>query len=282
VSDESHQLVVRRIVVGLDASPHSLAALEAAADLAARLEAELVGMFVEDINLLRLAELPFAREVGTFSGTRRRLDLSQVERQLRAQAERARRALAMHADRVQVRWSFQVTRGGVAPELLTGASDADLVVLGRTSQPLRTTRRLGSTARGVASEATCPALVVSCARQLRLPVLVVMDDSQLAWKALAVAASLVREEDRHLAIFVLAQGMDAAKRLKVEVADWLRQSELVARYRLLGQPRLGRLAEMIEREGCGTLVVPAQSPLLDNAAILVLLDELELPVLLVR
>jgi nucleotide-binding universal stress UspA family protein len=282
VSGESRELMIRRIVVGLDASPHSLAALEAAADLAARLEAELVGTFVEDINLLRLAELPFALEVGTFSGTRRRLDLCQVERQLQVQAERARRALAMHADRVQVRWSFQVTRGGVAPELLSAASDADLVIVGRTSQPLSTTRRLGSTARGVASGATCPALVVSCGRPLRLPVLVVMDGSQIAWKALAVAASLVREEDRHLAIFVLARGMDAAQQLKGEVADWLREHALVARYRLVARPSLSTLSEMVEREGCGTIVLPAQSALLESGAILVLLDELELPVLLVR
>ncbi|MBK7177644.1 MAG: universal stress protein [Chloroflexi bacterium] len=54
---------IQRILVALDASPHSLAALEAAIDLAERLDAELQGLFVEDINLLRLAQLPFAREL---------------------------------------------------------------------------------------------------------------------------------------------------------------------------------------------------------------------------
>ena len=53
----------RRIVVALDASSHSHAALAAAVALAGRLQAELQGIFVEDVNLLRLAELPFAREV---------------------------------------------------------------------------------------------------------------------------------------------------------------------------------------------------------------------------
>jgi nucleotide-binding universal stress UspA family protein len=282
VSDESRELPIRRIVVGLDASPHSLAALEAAADLAARLEAELVGMFVEDINLLRLAELPFAREVGIFSGTRRRLDSGQVQRQLQAQAERARRALEGHARRVQVHWTFQVTRGVVASELLSAASEADLVILGRTSRPLGARPQLGSTARGVAAEATCSALVVSYGRQLRLPVLVVMDGSQHAWKAMAVAASLVREEDRHLAVFILAHDMDAAQQLKARVTDWLRERKLLARYRLLARPSASRLAEMIEREGCGTLVLPAVSRVLDSSAVMSLLDELQQPVLVVR
>ena len=46
---------IRRILVALDASPHSQAALQAASELAAALKAELVGIFVEDVNLLHLA-----------------------------------------------------------------------------------------------------------------------------------------------------------------------------------------------------------------------------------
>jgi len=282
VSEEAHQLVIRRILVGLDASRHSLAALEAAADLAARMEAELVGLFVEDINLLRLAELPFAREVGGFSATRRRLDSRQLERQLHVQAQRARRALEAQARRVQVHWSFKVTRGGVALELLSAASEADLVILGRAGHFASGTGHLGSTARGVVSGATCSALVMTQGRQLRLPVLVVFDGSPLAWKTLSVAAGLVREEDRHLAVFVLAEGMQEAQGLKRKLAKWLRERDLVARYRLLAKTSLGRLLESIEREGCGTLVLPAASVYLEGAELLTLLDELEIPVLLVR
>src|SRR5512143_1804987 len=51
-----------RIWVALDESPRSAAALTAAADLAAGLDAELAGLFVEDISLQHLIGLPFARE----------------------------------------------------------------------------------------------------------------------------------------------------------------------------------------------------------------------------
>ena len=70
---------IRRILVALDASTHSLAALETAAGLAARLEAELVGLFVEDINLLRAAELPFARETSFYSSSLRPLERGELE-----------------------------------------------------------------------------------------------------------------------------------------------------------------------------------------------------------
>ncbi len=60
-----------RILVAIDTSPHGRAALEAAADLAAASSAELCGLFVEDLNLLRLAGLPFAHEIEFASATPR-------------------------------------------------------------------------------------------------------------------------------------------------------------------------------------------------------------------
>jgi len=62
---------IRRVIVGLEPASRNAAKLEAAARLAARMEAELVGLFVENIDLLHFAGLPFAREVGFASATRR-------------------------------------------------------------------------------------------------------------------------------------------------------------------------------------------------------------------
>ena len=88
MSNADREGSVRRILVALDASPHSLAALRAAAELAADLDAELVGIFVEDINLLRLSDLPLASEVTIYTTTSRRLNRQEIERQLRSQAVR--------------------------------------------------------------------------------------------------------------------------------------------------------------------------------------------------
>src|SRR5215207_6945347 len=58
---------VEYILVALDMSPHSEAALAAAAELAVALGLELRGLYVEDINLLRLCGLPFGIEYGSFT-----------------------------------------------------------------------------------------------------------------------------------------------------------------------------------------------------------------------
>ena len=180
---------IRRILVALDASPHSQAALEAASELADVLKAELVGIFVEDVNLLRLAGLPFAREVGYPSGTDRPLDSASMEREIRIQAEQARQTLASVAVRRQIRWSFRVVRGQVATELLSAAQEADLLVLGRASWALTRQVRLGATAAWLwlrrRAQCCCCNMATICQ-----PVQLVYDESPAARQALATAAQL--------------------------------------------------------------------------------------------
>ncbi|MBK6326147.1 MAG: universal stress protein [Chloroflexi bacterium] len=109
---------IQRILVALDASPHSLAALEAAIDLAERLDAELQGLFVEDINLLRLAQLPFARELRYPLPGSQKVDTLHMEEQLRGQAAQAQRLFQQLAEDHKIKHSFTVVRGVVASSLL--------------------------------------------------------------------------------------------------------------------------------------------------------------------
>jgi nucleotide-binding universal stress UspA family protein len=282
VSEETDELTIRRILVALDASRQSLAALEAATDLGARMQAELIGLFVEDVNLLRLAELPFAQEVGSYSAGQRQLTPARIEEQLRAQAERARRSLQAHAERASVPWSFEVARGVVTTAVLTAASRVDLVILGRTGHAAASPLALGSTAQGVASAAGCHTLVISHARKLRLPVLLLFDDSPLARRSLAVACSLLQEQDRHLIIFALGSDPDSAARAKQRAAEWLVVRGLEARFQLLTRPSAADLVDRIEREGCGMLVLPTHSKHLDGTVIMDVLAAMDLPALLVR
>ena len=118
----------RRIVVALDASAPGKTALEAAAGLAARLEAELLAVFVEDLDLLHLAGLPFACEIGYPSAIRRELDVSAMERTLRLLADEARRSVALVAERVPLKWTFEVARGSLTEPLLASAAEAELII----------------------------------------------------------------------------------------------------------------------------------------------------------
>ena len=280
--DEDQGLIIRRILVALDASPHSLAALEAAAALAANLQAELVGLFVEDADLLKLAELPFARELGLYSAASRPLDSAQMERQLRTRARRAEQALTTAAERAQVRWSFRVARGAIAAELLAAAAEADLISLGKVGWSLAGRRRVGSTTQAVLSQALNSALILQHGFHLGPPVVLVYNGSTLARKALAIAARLVGEKGADLLILVAADEPGEAQLLQAQASEWLQGRGPEARFRQLTLAAVPKLTQPLEAQGCGTLVLPVESSLLQDEALLALLEDLDFPVLLIR
>src|SRR3546814_6248904 len=78
--------------------------LELAAALAAANACELRGLYVEDQDLLHLAELPFAREVQISQAISRTLKREQLLQDLRAQAGVARAAMMHQAARHRIAW----------------------------------------------------------------------------------------------------------------------------------------------------------------------------------
>jgi nucleotide-binding universal stress UspA family protein len=120
----------RRILVALDASRESRRALERSVEMATRLRAELVGLFVEDVNLLRMAAFPDTRVFAPGSSACE-IDVATLERALRAAAAESRRLLETTAQRHAVPCAFRVVRGVVAAELVAGSDVGDLVIVDR-------------------------------------------------------------------------------------------------------------------------------------------------------
>ena len=276
------QLSIRRILVALDASPASLSALQNAVELAARLGAELIGLFVEDINLLRAAQLPLAREVSFFSTTLRRLESVDLERQLRAQAQQVRRILARTARDRGVEWHFRITRGAVAGEVLAAGAGADLMVLGKIGRSLPGFRRTGSTVRMMITQRPGLTLIWQAGVRLTLPVLVVYDGSQRARKGLRAGGHLIRARNGRLAVFVVAEDEAGARELQLEAEQRLQDQGLGADFRLLVRPGLNGLARMIAMESRGPVVLPCEKEPLEGEQLCALVDQLANPVLLVR
>jgi nucleotide-binding universal stress UspA family protein len=276
------QLAIRRILVALDASANSLVRLETAAELAQDFKAELIGLFVEDVNLLRLAQLPFAREISLFSSTIRRFRLEELQRELRAQSNRMRQALAAVAARRNVPWIFKVVQGSVAAEVLSAASEADLMILGKVTWSFRGGKRVGSTVRMILLHGRGLTLILQEGEGLKLPVLVIYDGSDLARKALDVAGQLVQSRDSHLSVFILAPDKDIAQSLQVEVFEELQRRTLGADFHLLIRPSLARLAWLVQTKGKGPVVLPCGGGLLQGEGLCALANEVANPLLLVR
>lgn len=271
---------IRRILVALDASPHSLAALQAAVELAAQLGAEVEGLFVEDINLLKLSDLPMARELVVYATHPRHLDRKRMAEQLQLQARMARKALEEVAEKAQVHWSFRVARGVIAAELLAAAAEMDLILLGRTGWSNR--RRLGSTTLAVASQAGSHTLIIQRGAHLGLPVGIVYDGSIHAQRAFVTAVDLLRQRDGYLIIIIKAEDLESARQLQTEITEWVRERNVHSHFRWLVGEDMSGLTALIEEERCGILVLPAEVESLQGENLKLVLDQVQCPVLLVH
>lgn len=270
---------IKRIVVALDASPQSLAALEVAVELAAKYGAELVAVFVEDINLVRSSEFPFAQEIGRFSAISRQMDSQQIERELHAHARRIERTTASIAQRTNPRWSFRTTRGVIPGEILSAALESDLIILGKTGWSGH--RQLGSTARSIVVKAPLPALFLQRSLRSGVPLMVAYESTPSGRKALGIAR-LLRLSDNPFTVLVLASNLEEANRLQVEAQSLLEPAGIPASYRWLSEmdgPKLSRLAHL---EGCEIMVVPADSRYFSEDMLLNMVNETDCAVLLVR
>jgi nucleotide-binding universal stress UspA family protein len=207
-------MTARIILVAIDASPQSLAALDTAAEVATRLNAELRGMYVEDINLIRAAELPFARAI-TSSGQSLPLTPETVQRQLNRYADVARNAVEAAGLRCNLSWSFSVVRGTVPSEIVQAASVADFVTVGRSgwSAESAATQPLGSVTRSLVEAGTTSLLMVG-ERGLRGPLAVIYDGSPSSDRAVALAEAL--NGDGPWPITAISVGIPAMERLKCE------------------------------------------------------------------
>ena len=120
---------VRRVLLAFDSAAPATQPLATARALIEILGGELAGLFVEDVNLLRVAALPFTREVGAISGVSRPIELPDIERVLRVQAAAAKRMLAELAGELSVPWSFRIERGNMLQHVLAQMTESVAAVL---------------------------------------------------------------------------------------------------------------------------------------------------------
>lgn len=272
---------IRRILVAIDTSVSSLGALEAAAELAEMLRAELRGLFVHDAELLRVEALSALQEVDALSAKLRPLGSGQVERQLRAQARRARRALERVATTHRVRWTFQTARGRVTAELRSAAGEADLVILGlRGGMPGRTP---GSTVRALLQRLPGPPVMI-LGRRARLghTVFVVWDGSAAAREALRLGAALSAASDISLSVLISDGEPAAGDDLQEEATQALGRLDAEARFlRLRRGMDPQDLARVIRAARCGLLVLPREAAPQGIVGIGHLLAAVDCPVLVI-
>ena len=273
---------VRRIVVAIERAADATAALEEAAGLAARFHAELEGVFVQDINLVRLAGLPVGREIQFLTGQVRDFTADALEAETRAQEFAARRAVAAAAARARVTYAFRTARGQVDVEVLSAADSGDLLVLGAGERSPWSRARLGPAARAAAERAPRSVLISKPGTRTAGVPLVCYDGSVGSRRALEAGLRIFGAHEGRLAVLILADDASDAETLRREVEERLTPLGVGCRFLHGSRPSAREVCALASESGAGVLVMAADCPTLDEPYREEVLESVACAVLIVR
>lgn len=252
---------MRRIAVTLDAFEVSTQALEQAVRLAERTGAQLEGIFVEDIDLIQIAELPFLREVRSVSRSEDVINLARMEQELRALARRAERLLSEQAARHNVVWSFRTWRGSIDNDLLAAGIEADVFALTRLGAALTRSRALPARYTAVS---------------------VLFSGTDASARALETAINLATDPDRELNILLPAEDAIETARLRELAMTQLGKDAARVHFIHMADGSLADLMEILTDTNSAVLILERDNQLLQMPSLKQSLNSLNCPLLVVR
>ncbi len=127
MNDTNHN--IERIIISVDCGGFNISIMETAVILASRLQANLCGLFIEDTELLQLANLPFTREITLNTALSRDLSSRSIERNLNAVAAQMRQVLEEMSELSHVGCSFRTVRGPRLESVIRESEDYQLILM---------------------------------------------------------------------------------------------------------------------------------------------------------
>lgn len=287
MSDEAPQR--RRLLVALDAAEDAPALLEAAADLAARMHAELRGLFVEDDEMLALGANPLIRTVSSYSSAARAFEAREMERALRRQVAMAREALERAARARRIQASFEVRRGQLLAAIAALEEAPDLVLVRRTAGHAHRLPGAGRQARTsvitrqVVAAVRRPVMILDARTAQRARVVTLYDGSPETEKALIAAAEIAeRRGDDGFAVLPLAVDDEAAQNLGIQAGETAAMHGHRVRILPRSAPDVAAIGRAANKLGAAILVLHADHKLLAGDGLGHLLEEVSSSVMVVR
>ncbi len=159
-ADSDKPTTLRQILVAIDTSAHSRAALEAAATLAKIMEADIRGLFVQEEHWGHVSRLPSVQAINELTGKTQTLEEDSLRQQINSLKNRLRRELKYISQRHEIAHSWETKQGRVAEKILEAAKDVDLITIGCRGRSFFQQKKLGSTAKKVIQRAEKPVLIL--------------------------------------------------------------------------------------------------------------------------
>jgi len=271
---------IKRIVVALDPSEVNRSILQAATSLASQFDAELNALFVEDINLLKLAELPFARELAYGAQSGRQINFADMERAIHMQASRLRKMVESIAQQQKIKIAFDVLRGDVAKELCSASQQTDLLIVGKSTQQVRHSRKIGRVTRTVLTSVNCNLLLLQHGSVVARPVAVLYTGNESGRRALQLAIQLAQRDHKNLVVVFPSCSTEIYKQLQDQVSGITQEFGLEATIVQLQSNTADSIIDVLETSGAKVFLIESENQYIDEKQLLYLIANNKIPVLL--
>jgi nucleotide-binding universal stress UspA family protein len=281
ISEGCEPICVERILVALDKSSHSLAALQAAIELARHYHATLKGVFVEDINVLNLAKMPFHQEVGEYTATVREISMDGLSREISVQSRWVTHFFQKSINQTDVDADFAVLRGNIYEMVNKESQACDLVVIGKSGTHPLGRRRHGSTAKALIKHHLKPLLLIEENTRIGYPIILVFENSPLGKICLETARDLMNPAET-LMIFLNADDPDNFSDTSTELKQWAFESKIKISIKSFKSQAVSRVIGMVEGMKTGLFIFPHNSDSAQTNLLEFDLGKIRLPILLIR
>ncbi|MDF1818994.1 MAG: hypothetical protein P1U54_10165 [Immundisolibacteraceae bacterium] len=271
------------ILISLETICDNRAALDRLAELALLMQARLHGLYVEDEELLDIAEFPFTQEVRLHSAAEGGLERNLLEQQMRSVSRQAEALLAQVATQWGVEWQFQRVRGKITTELSRAAQQADIVSILAGNRSSYRGRFLSREQAEIKQLMNRPCVVLPPRITPGKEVIAVIDREQ-DLPHLLEPARLISQQGKRPVIIILQNAASDDLRTKVEqfFQNHPVNPQIVT---LRPAPATGGLQELLtllNRYSAHMVLIHADNPLLAEAPPETWARQLNTPVMLIR
>jgi len=224
---------------------------------------DLQGVFVEEAELQKAAELPFVKELSRLTSAVREFHTSDAKRQVELRVREARQTIAVIAGRAGVTHSFRNVQGSVVGLLKETAGVSDITVF----EPIR------------------PSAITSWPGRLPITqahhrIAVIIEDLSTAKDTMIAASILAQRQAKRILVFLTGQALSQPQAIKRMIDQILPGGHLSVQKLPDEAPK--SVVKALRSETAGALVIAATDKVLEGDSLRVLREELRCPVFLVR
>lgn len=281
VSEIKEPICVEQILVSLDSSTHSFAALHAAIELARHYNAKLQGVFIEDIALLNLAEMPFHQEVGEYTAIVREINTDSITRGIFVQSRWVVRTFQKLINQTNLTGEFFILRGNVVKTIKQKSENCDLLIIGKAGTNTLLRKKLGSTARALIRYHEKSILLVEEENRLGYPMILFYEESPVGKISLETALDLL-DEGETLVILVRDDNQERFQNQRQTISTWASQNKINISIQTYTNRNFGRFIQRIKGLKEGLFILPQIIEAENQPLMKYCLENISLPILIIR